>query len=138
MRVLIDTNVILDWLMCREPFHRNAAQILRKCMTGEITGYLAAHTFPDLFYILRKDFDVPKRKALLALLCSRFQVIEENQRVILAALQNEAWKDLEDGLQMQCAADRNVDYIITRDVAGFHDSGIPPIQPEDFIRIYRT
>ena len=57
MQILIDTNVILDWLMHREPFSENAKYIMEEAMFGNVEGYLTAHTFSDLFYILRKDID---------------------------------------------------------------------------------
>ena len=56
MRVLIDTNIILDWLMCREPFHDDSRLVMKECMFGDLKGYISAHTLTDLFYILRKDF----------------------------------------------------------------------------------
>ena len=71
MRVLIDTNVILDWLMCREPFHEAARRVMEESMFGDLEGYIAAHSLTDLFYILRKDFDIAKRKSLLMFLCER-------------------------------------------------------------------
>ena len=67
IRVLIDTNIVLDWLMCRKPFQEHARFIMEKCLFGDLDGYLTAHSISDLFYILRKDFDVNKRKKLLLL-----------------------------------------------------------------------
>ena len=56
MIVLIDTNVILDVLLKREPYVSEAKFIMTKCADREITGYLAAHSIPNLFYILRKAY----------------------------------------------------------------------------------
>ena len=70
---MIDTNVVIDWLTHREPFHRDAEYIMSECMTGNIEGNLTAHMLPDLFYILRKDFNVKERKTLLLLLCDFFR-----------------------------------------------------------------
>ena len=137
MRILIDTNIILDWLMCREPFQERAKWIMQESMFGSLEGYIAAHSLTDLFYILRKDFDVPKRKELLMLLCNHLQIIPEDAAIIKEALNQETWTDLEDGLQMQCAKERNLDYIVTRNIKDFSDSPIQPLSPEDFIEIVR-
>lgn len=137
MRILIDTNIILDWLMCREPFQERAKWIMRESMFGSLDGYIAAHSLTDLFYILRKDLDVPKRKELLLLLCEHLQIIPEDAAIIKEALNQETWTDLEDGLQMQCARERNLDYIVTRNIKDFSDSPIQPLSPEDFIEIVR-
>ena len=103
MKVLIDTNVILDWIMVREPNASNAKYIMEQCLFGELDGYVTAHSFSDIFYILRKDYSVEKRKRLLSLLCEGMRVISEDKGTILAVLHREEWNDLEDGLQMQCA-----------------------------------
>lgn len=112
IRVLIDTNIVLDWLMCREPFQENARFIMEKCLFGDLDGYLTAHSISDLFYILRKDFDVNKRKKLLLLLCDNMNVIIEDKDTIKTVLMNEKWTDFEDGLQMQCALREELEYSI--------------------------
>ena len=55
MVILIDTNVILDIFLKKEPYKTNSELILTKCADRQITGYLAAHSIPNLFYILRKE-----------------------------------------------------------------------------------
>ncbi len=137
MQILIDTNVILDWLMHREPFSENAKYIMEEAMFGNVEGYLTAHTFSDLFYILRKDIDVSKRKQLLLLLCEYFHIIVENKETIRMALLNERWNDLEDGLQMQCAIEKNLDYIVTRNKKDFSSSKVKAILPEEWIELYK-
>ena len=52
-------------------------------------------------------------------------------------LRNNAWDDLEDGLQMQCAADEDLDYIITCDKKGFETAKTQVISPEIFLRFSR-
>ena len=137
MQILIDTNVILDWLMHREPFSENAKYIMEEAMFGNVEGYLTVHTFSDLFYILRKDIDVSKRKQLLLLLCEYFHIIVENKETIRMALLNERWNDLEDGLQMQCAIEKNLDYIVTRNKKDFSSSKVKAILPEEWIELYK-
>ncbi len=137
MQILIDTNVILDWLMHREPFSENAKYIMEEAMFGNVEGYLTAHTFSDLFYILRKDIDVSKRKQLLLLLCEYFHIIVENKETIRMALLNERWNDLEDGLQMQCAIEKNLDYIVTHNKKDFSSSKVKAILPEEWIELYK-
>lgn len=73
MVILVDTNVIIDYLLEREPFCDAAREIMRKCAEKELTGYLAFHSVPNLWYILRKVPEDKRRKWLLDL-CSFFQV----------------------------------------------------------------
>lgn len=138
LRILIDTNIILDWLLHREPFHSNAEYIIEKCMSGSVDGYLTAHMMSDLFYILRKRLTVEKRKDLLIFLCDIMDIIFEDKITIRRALCNERWTDLEDGLQMQCADKEKMDYIVTRNIRDFKMSKVLAIEPEQFIEIYKT
>lgn len=138
MRVLIDTNIVLDWLMSREPYLESARYIMEKCLFGDLEGYLTVHSLTDLFYILRKDFDVDKRKKLILLLCDNMNIIAEDKAAVKAALGNEDWRDLEDGLQMECASQEALDYIVTRNIKDFKMSAVLPVLPEQMIELYKA
>jgi predicted nucleic acid-binding protein len=133
MALLIDTNVVLDWILKRSGFHENATKIVGFCMSGKMRGYLAAHTVLNVFYITRKDFSLEERRDLSRLLCNRFEIIGVNRQIMLDALAVSDFRDLEDEVQSQCAADENLDYIITRDIGGFVNSKVRPISPNDFL-----
>ena len=138
MRVLIDTNILLDFLQRREPFYGDAEYILKECIEGNIEGYLTSHMLTDLFYILRKDFNVDERKRLLLMLCRRFHIIAEDKASMIAVLSGTGWDDLEDGLQMLCASLRKLDFIITRNIKDFRNSVVPAIMPDQFIIRYKN
>lgn len=69
MVVLLDTNIILDIFMDRGPYAEEARIIMTKCADREIIGYLAAHSIPNLFYILRKAYSQQERRRLIRSLC---------------------------------------------------------------------
>ena len=79
MKILIDTNIILDLIQSREPFSENASKIINSCVKKENEGYISAHSLSDIFFILRKDKTVEERKALILNLCSFFIVIPEDK-----------------------------------------------------------
>ena len=133
MKILIDTNIFLDFLQAREPYHQSAAELIQRCGKREFEGYIAAHSIPNLFYILRKQFDIPKRKKLLRSLCEIFNVVEIDKANICAALDNDNWKDFEDCLQYQCACSADVDYIITRNPKDYVGSEISLLTAEEFL-----
>ena len=54
MKVLIDTNVLIDYMTHREPFFDEAKKIIGLCAENKIKGYIAAHSITDSFYIMRK------------------------------------------------------------------------------------
>ena len=135
MEVLVDTNIILDWFLRREPFYETAKLLLNKIWSGCETSYLTVHSICDLFYIIDKKFPADEKKKLIQLLLSRNEIISESKEDILCFIENKNWTDLEDSLQMQCASDYNLDYIITRNLEDFVSSDIPAISPQEFLSL---
>lgn len=138
IRALIDTNVILDWIMVREPNASNAKFIMEQCIFGQVEGYVTSHSLTDIFYILRKDYSVERRKQLLQLLCESMNVIPEDCQTILRALNRGEWQDIEDALQMQCAEEAGVEYIITQNLKDFSTSEVDAISEAEFCRMINT
>lgn len=134
MVVLVDTNIIIDALANREPYADNAKKILEKCAAREVTGILAAHSIPNMFYIFRKNFSQDERRFLLKNLCNIFKISDLNAKKILAALENEKFVDFEDCLQEECAVESMADYIVTRNLADFANSRVKVILPEEFLK----
>jgi len=134
MVILIDTNVILDGFIARQPFTENAKEVLRICFEKECNGYIAAHSITNIFYILRKQFPVNERKKMLIELCEFVEVAGIQKKQIMDALINEDFDDFEDRLQVECAMMVNAGYIITRNITDFSTSPIPAILPEDFLQ----
>ena len=136
MIILVDTNVVLDVLMKREPYTEAAQHILTKCANREIVGYLAANSIPNLFYILRKAYSQKERRKFIKNLCDIFRISDLNAEKIMAAAENEDFSDFEDCLQDECAAQNHADYIITRNTDDFSNSNIPAVTPSDFLVKY--
>ena len=134
MVVLVDTNIIIDALANREPYADNAKKILEKCAAREVTGILAAHSIPNMFYIFRKNFSQDERRFLLKNLCNIFKISDLNARKILAILENGKCGDFEDCLQEECAVESMADYIVTRNPADFANSRVKVILPEEFLK----
>ena len=135
MVILVDTNILLDILANREPYAEYGRNILEKCAKREIIGIIAAHSIPNLFYILRKDFSQKERRDLLKKLCSIFRISDLNTKKILEALDNDKFLDFEDCLQEVCAAEEIADYIVTRNPRDFKESRVQVIQPDAFLNL---
>lgn len=54
MKVLLDTNIIVDNALERQPFWETSEQVLLLVEQGQVEGYISASTFGDLYYIIRK------------------------------------------------------------------------------------
>ena len=66
MNVLIDTNVLIDWIIHRKDHCENAKEIVYLCAGKKINGCIAAHSITNMFYILRKDLDFEKRSLIFS------------------------------------------------------------------------
>ena len=135
MNILIDTNVVLDFLTEREPFFVNSDKIIQMCKTDELTGYIAAHSILNSFYILRKVYSVKERRDMLLRFMKITSVVGVGENKIINALLREDFKDFEDCLQDECAVACGAEYIITRNVDDFVESKVKAITPEDFLRL---
>lgn len=134
-RILVDTNVLLDYLLTREPFYEDAKKIVHACVEGTVRGCIAAHSISNMFFILRKDYNAKERREVLVNLCSIFDVEGIDKAKLLSGLQNEVFSDFEDCLQMECAKAYNAKYIVTRNIDDYKTSEIKAILPKDYLNL---
>ena len=134
-RILIDTNVLLDYLLTREPFYEDAKGVFMACADGKAKGCIAAHSIPNMFFILRKDYTIEERREVLSNLCLIFDVEGIDKAKLLNGLANEDFSDFEDCLQMECAKSYGADYIVTRNVSDYSASEIKAIEPKDYLKL---
>lgn len=134
-RILIDTNVLLDYLLTREPFYSDAKKIFIACTEGRAQGCIAAHSVSNMFYILRKDYSIKERREVLLNLCMIFDVEGMDKEKLLMGLQNEDFSDFEDCLQMECAKAYGAEYIVTRNIGDYKSSEVKAILPKEYLAV---
>jgi len=138
MVALIDTDVLIDALARREPFEKEAREILGKCYDKTITGFAAAHSFTNMFYVLRKVYSVDEMKQLLLSLSKIVTIVKIDELLIVSSLENSLFRDVEDCLQAECARFVNADYIVTRNSADFKNSFVPAVSPSEFLGVVNS
>ena len=133
MTILLDTNIILDYIAER-PFSKSETkQIFEMIFSRKINGIIAAHSITNLWYILRKTCTDPERREIINTLLECFEIAEINKTIIQNAINRNNFSDFEDCLQDECAKTYKADYIITRDKDDFTTSLIPTLFPTDFL-----
>lgn len=135
MVVLIDTNVVIDFLITREPYYKASSEVITKCASKKLKGYIAFHSIPNLWYILRKMPENQRRK-WLSDICEFLQVTGASHEDVLKAIKMLDFRDFEDCLQDRCAERIKAEYIITRNVKDFTGSVVPAVSPEEFLEIF--
>jgi predicted nucleic acid-binding protein len=130
--VLFDLNIILDVLQKRIPFFEASANLLAAAERGEVQGYLAAHSFTTLVYLIKKGQSSIEARATITKLLQFLKVSQINQNTIEQAL-NLEYRDFEDAVQMISAVHCNADYLVTRNLKDYQSPLIPVIQPVDLL-----
>lgn len=134
-RVLIDTDVILDFFFDRKPFSDNSAKVLALCESKEITGYVTSVIFCNLYYILRQTAKHEKVVEKLNQLITITEVLTTDKETIKLAL-NSVFKDFEDALQNYSAEiSGDIDVIITRNIKDYKDSALGVMTPENYLKL---
>lgn len=134
-KILIDTNVLLDYLLEREPFFNDAKNVILSCTDGETKGCIAAHSISNIFFILRKDYNLRERREILYNLCIIFDVEGIDKTKLLSGLTNEEFSDFEDCLQMECAKSYGAEYIVTRNKSDYSASEIRAVLPSEYLKL---
>jgi len=133
-KVLIDTDVLLDFFFDRQPFSETAAMVLSLCESGAIQGFVTPVIFSNVYYLLRRtakhEVVIEKLKQLLTIT----DVLMMDKSVIISALSSK-FKDFEDALQNYAASNAgNIDAILTRNIKDFKNSDLGVFTPEDYLK----
>lgn len=124
MRVLIDTNVILDFLLNREEFVEEARSLFKEVAYNRITAYCTATTLTNIFYISRRHTQsIEQARQAVVLVLSIMEICSVDRALLESALTS-ALTDFEDAVQVASALGEGLDAIVTRD-AGLQSALIP-------------
>ena len=138
MKVLFDTNVIIDIWKKDEKFFLDSFASYDVCVLRNWEPYIAVTAVPDIEYLLLARGILSKAKVAQAMdaLFEMFSVADAQECDCLIAHQV-GFPDLEDGI-IACSADRNnMDVIVTRNAKDFKKSGVPALTPKDFVSAYK-
>jgi predicted nucleic acid-binding protein len=125
VRLLIDTNITLDFLLQREPFFQAAELLFQAIDTGQVIGYVTATTLTDIFYISRKHTRSVGQARQAVSETLTVMVVCPIDRAVLESAFNSDLVDFEDAVQIFSAVSQGLDGILTRDNKGFLSSPIP-------------
>ena len=137
MKILLDTNVVLDLLLAREPFVAQAREIFVLIENGEIEGYLCANSVTTLHYLIGREKNKEEADEIISELLSLFEVIVVDKKVLLDATTNNGI-DYEDSVIYTSAFHSNIEIIITRDKRGFKNAKISTLSPQEFLAFWLT
>lgn len=132
MKVLIDTNILLDVLMNRSPFVEDSLEVWKLCETGMVSGCVSALSLANLVYIMRKQLDPAVVHEILSGLNLVFEFVDLSSDIIQKASRME-WTDFEDAVQSVTAKQNHCEYMITRNTKDFADSEVLAMTPRTWV-----
>lgn len=135
MKLLVDTNIIIDALTGREPFREAAEQIMLLAANQIEDMYITASSATDIYYLVRKHLhNTEQAKNAMTKLYQLFGILDvtadDCQNALLSNM-----KDYEDAVISCCAKRSKMDYIVTRNIKDYEKSKVKALLPNDFIQL---
>jgi predicted nucleic acid-binding protein len=132
-KAFIDTDVILDFMIAREPFAMDAARIFSLSEKNEISICTTGLVFSNSYYVLRKIGPHKKVIEKLTQLAKLIDVIGLPKVAVIQALGSE-FGDFEDALQHYAALSENVKVIVTRNIKDYKHSQLAVLTPDQYLK----
>lgn len=137
MRVLLDTNVIVDFVLERDPHVAAAAELFELNATGRYQRFVSSITPINVFYIGRKAVGAEKARERVRDLLVAFEVCPITTGSLTDAL-SLPFSDYEDAVQHACAVQNTLDAIVTRDTDDYRKAVLPVFTPVEFLRLLQA
>lgn len=135
MKIILDTNIVLDLLLIRAHFSVQARRIFKLIYDRKIEGVLCAHSITTIYYFLRKRLGAAEAKARIRDLLEICEIAAVDADVLRKALERPTI-NYEDSVITECASAAKANAIITRDLKDFRKSEVPATTPEEFLRMH--
>ncbi len=132
MKLLLDTNIVLDVLLSREPFVSDALEIFSLIELKKVDAYLCATTITTIYYLVSKSLNKVQTNRVIENLLQLFKIASVDKDVLVASLKNNG-KDFEDSVLYTSAKFCDIDLIVTRDKKGFTNSTVSVQEPKEFL-----
>jgi predicted nucleic acid-binding protein len=134
--VLLDTNVVLDVLLQREPHFADSAAVLGVVESGLVTGLLGATSVTTIYYLIDKALGARRARRHIETLLSLCEVAPVGEEVLREALAL-GFADYEDAVLHEAARRARAQGIVTRDQSGFRRAELPVYTPDELLTTLR-
>ena len=131
-RIFLDTNVILDYLLEREPFYYDALKLWAACEEGTVEGYVSALTVNNVHYIAHRLKSETTAMIAVRGILSVFNVVPLDKELMKLAADFHD-RDYEDDIQLQSAIRSGCAHLFTRDPTHFHTKALAIVPPSSFL-----
>lgn len=135
MKILVDTNIIIDALTGREPFREAAEQIFMLAANQIEDMYITASSATDIYYLTKKHLhNADQAKNTMSKLYELFYILDVTSGDCQEALSSKV-KDYEDAVIVSCASRNQMDYIVTRNIKDYEYSKVKVLLPDELLKL---
>lgn len=135
MRVLLDTNIVLDCCDSnRKPFHDTCMTLVWACVEHDVDMLVSVSSLNDAYYVLSKRYGEPFARASVRTLLTLFDIEPLLVRYAVKAVDSTE-PDFEDGLIRAMAEDLHCDALVTRDARAFADAQVRPVNVDECLAL---
>ena len=132
-RIFIDTNVLLDVSLGREPHCQSSAAVLDLCeLSEEVVGMSSTLALANFYYILSRSAGIATARTAVSRVRELLEVCAVSDKELGQALVS-PFADLEDGIQYFTAVNHRAEFIVTRNAGDFRPSALPVMAPQEFL-----
>ena len=136
MKLICDTNIILDVVLRREPFYSYSAQCLNMCESGDCEGVITTNSLTDIFYVVHRiTHSNPIAYDAIEMTAQIFSRANTDDECIRNALAKRH-RDFEDSIIAYAAEKNGCDYILTRNKKDYANFSIPAISPKELLDLF--
>ena len=137
MRLMIDTNILLDVLVRRDVFYDHSKSVLSLCEDRTVQGFVSASAITDVFYVTRKALgSVEETYKVISSILNIVRILTVTNEDVLKAFQIKV-KDFEDCLMATCARSNKCDGVVTRNKKDFLAFGVTLYSPEELLQLFK-
>jgi predicted nucleic acid-binding protein len=133
MHVLLDTNILLDSIMQRAPWHKEADAVVQAVARGQVSCAVTTLSLATVFYVGRKAVGTAAARAGVRKYLSGFTILPIDKQTLLDA-DGLTGNDFEDNIMITAAVAASLDAIVTRNLADFAHSPIPVWEPAELLK----
>ena len=134
-RLLLDTNILLDFMDPARPESNVAVEVFRRCIRGTHEGFICATSLKDMYYIARKHLGEQAARDFYRAFLAAFTVLGVDDTVCRMALDSNE-PDIEDAIVRVLAEENDIDFILTRDAEAFRASTVRSLSAAAFLRLF--
>lgn len=134
-KVLIDTNIFVDFLFHRPDFYELSNKVIGLCEENQVKGYVTTSILMDLHYIVQnKVHSKDDADMVIEEIMKIFEVIDVDKSDILQTVRKHS-KDFKDAVIEECSIRNKIDYIVTRNIKDFRNDAIKTIEPKKMVNL---